>query len=125
MKNLLLVPFIAPLLVFGSIGGCSRSSGANQPSEMQIRELQSFGRELWSQYGERQPPIDVWVGALPWLKFKRMELRPDGAYFIMDESDTEERGYAVVDSVGVFERQHPGPDTVVLDTFVCRYRFTK
>jgi len=124
MKTTLVASVIATSLVELSFAGCSHPK-TDQPSETQIHELQGFGREMWAEYGDRQPPVDSWAGALPWLKFKRMELRPDGAYFIMNESDTEESGYAVVDSVGEFTRLHPGPDSVILDTFVCRYRFPK
>jgi hypothetical protein len=107
--------------------GCgSKAAPTGELSPTQISELQGFGREMWADYGTRQPPLETWVGAMPWLKFKRLELRPDGAYFIMDESDTEERGYAVVDSVSDFARDHPaGPDNQQLDTFVFRYRTRK
>jgi len=62
---------------------------------------------------------------LPWLKFQRVVLRDDGAYFIMDETGADEIGYAVVDNVGAFLRQHPGADNRILDTFVMRYRIPK
>lgn len=127
MNKLLRAPIAGAILAFGIVStGCSRAPApADEPTEAQIHELQSFGREIWVANGTTQPPIDEWVGALPWLKFQRLELREDGAYFIMDETDSQERGYAVVDNVGVFMQQHPDPDNRILDTFVVRYRLTK
>ena len=125
MNQLLSLLLVGSLLGVGS--GCHKGPDpAGELTQSQINEVKSFGRTMLAEFGMKQPPLDYWVGAMPWLKFHRLELREGGCFFVMQESDSEERGYVVVDSVNGFAREHQGKGEFErLDAYVYRYVIRK
>jgi hypothetical protein len=117
-------------LCVGLLIGCGGKprvpEAGGELTEPQIAEIKSFGGELIAEFGKDQPPLKYWVAALPWLKFKRLELRPDGCYFILDESGPEERGYVrVADPHEFYEAHKNDPGYEGIDVYLYRYRFRK
>jgi hypothetical protein len=95
-------------------------------TQAQIDEIVGFGKELKAQFGDSQPPVDTWAAAMPWLKFKGLELRPDGTYFIVADSETEESGYVVADTIReYYEAHNADPAFQKVDGYLWRYRISK
>ncbi|HUQ68778.1 MAG TPA: hypothetical protein VM165_04600, partial [Planctomycetaceae bacterium] len=73
-----------------------------------------------------QPPVETWASAMPWLKFKGLERREDGTYFIVHDSTAEESGYVVADTIGeYYEAHNADSDYQKIDGHLWRYKIRK